>query len=520
MRKRNVLTALAAAAMVLQLVGTVGPASSQAVGDLEFEFSPLSGPAGTTIDFNGTGCPHDAEAPFDGLFFLTRGGDETEPVEFTSDAQGAFSGEYDTSGLAPGEYTTFAACSSADPPTAGPGDSFTITVPVIPGSTYVPLNPARVLDTRDGTGTGGVVNPIGAGGSIAVQVAGVGGVPATGATAVALNVVTTNASGPASFLTVWPTGQTRPLASNLNYVPGVSVPNLVIAQLGVDGKVSLYNNLGSVNVAADVQGWFSGDDTGSTYVPLAPSRVLDTRNGTGAAAAPVGPGDTIQLKVTDAGGVPVTGGTAVALNVTATNVSGAESFLTVWPSGTSRPVASNLNFIGGQTVPNLVIARVGAEGRVSIYNNVGTVDVVADTQGYFAHPVTGDTPLPGSQYFPSSPARILDTRDGTGVPGNAMGQLGTRGTLDLQVTGAGGVPSNATAVVLNVTAADSPGPDSFLTVYPTGTSRPLASNLNFVAGQTIPNLVIARIGAGGKVTIYNNLGSTVVVADVQGWFTP
>ena len=74
-------------------------------------------------------------------------------------------------------------------------------------------------------------------------------------------------------------------------------------------------------------------------------------------------------------------------------------------------------------------------------------------------------------------------------------------------------------MVLNVTAADSPGPDSYLTVYPTGTDRPLASNLNFVAGQTVPNLVIARIGTGGKVTIYNNLGSTVVVADVQGWFT-
>jgi hypothetical protein len=133
--------------------------------------------------------------------------------------------------------------------------------------------------------------------------------------------------------------------------------------------------------------------------------------------------------------------------------------------------------------------------------------------------VASGTALPGSQYFPANPARILDTRDGTGVPGGAMGQLGTSGTLDVQVTGAGGVPANATAVVLNVTAADSPGPDSYLTVYPAGFTRPLASNLNFVAGQTVPNLVIARIGVGGKVTIYNNLGSTVVVADVQGWFT-
>ena len=520
MRKRNVWTALAAAAMVLQLVGSAGPSAAQTTPDVEFTFTPTSGPAGTKINFSGTGCPHDATKQFDGLAFLTTQGSQTPiastQVTFQSDAQGKFTPQVDTTGLAPGQYVTFALCANTSK--GGPGSLFTVTVPVIPGSTYFPLSPARVLDTRTGLGVGGAINPVGAGGKIDVQVTGLLGVPASNVTAVALNVVATDVQGPPSFLTVWPTGQERPFASNLNYVPGVSVPNLVIARVGIDGKVSMYNNLGSVNLAADIQGYFQGDATGSTYIPLAPARILDTRNGTGGTAAPVGPGGTIELKVIDAGGVPAAGGTAVALNVTATNVSGLESYLTVWPSGSSRPVASNLNFIQGQTVPNLVIARVGAEGRISIYNNLGNVDVVADTQGYFAAPVTAP-PLPGSVYYPSSPARILDTRTGLGVPGGFAGQLGTGGTIDLQVTGQGGVPANATSVVLNVTAADSPGPDSYLTVYPTGTSRPLASNLNFVAGQTVPNLVIAKIGSGGKVTIYNNLGSTVVVADVQGWFT-
>ncbi len=518
MTKRNVFTALAAAAMVLGLLGTAGPSGAQVTPEVAFTFTPTSGPAGTKIAFSGTGCPHDAAKTLDGLVFLTQG--SANPIgstEFVSNASGQFSPLLDTTGLAPGQYTTFAVCANTSK--GGPGSPFTVTVPVIPGSSYFPLSPARVLDTRNGTGTGGAVNPLGSGGSIDVKVIDVGGVPAGGVTAVALNVVATDAQGPPSYLTVWPTGGVRPLASNLNFVPGVSVPNLVIARVGTDGKVSIYNNLGTVNVAADVQGYFAGDTTGSTYVPLSPARVLDTRNGTGGTSTPVGPGGTIELKVTDAGGVPAAGGSAVALNVTATNVSGAESYLTVWPSGSSRPVASNLNFIGGQTVPNLVIARVGDGGKVSIFNNLGNVDVVADTQGYFAAPVAVGNPLPGSVYFPASPARILDTRDGTGVPGGAMGQLGTAGVIDVQVTGAGGVPANATAVALNVTAADSPGPDSYLTVYPTGTTRPLASNLNFVAGQTVPNLVIARIGAGGKVTIYNNLGSTVVVADVQGWFT-
>ena len=514
MRKGNVRIGLAAAAMILQLIGTASAAGAQAVPAVAFTFTPTSGPPGTKINFTGTGCPHDATKPFDGLVFLTQSSANTTPLQFTSAADGSFTPQYDTTGIPPGQYTTFVACTNTN--TGGPGSPFTVTVPVVPGSTYFPLSPARILDTRDGTGTG-AINPIGPGGSIDVTVVGVGGVPATNVTAVALNVVATNATGPASFLTIWPTGSVRPLASNLNFVPGVSVPNLVIARVGTGGKVSMFNNLGSINVAADVQGYFLGDGSGSTYIPLVPARILDTRNGTGGTSSPVGPGGTIELKVTDAGGVPAAGGTAVALNVTATNVSGNESFLTVWPSGSSRPLASNLNFIFGQTVPNLVIARVGDGGKISIFNNVGNVDVVADTQGYFAAPAT---PPPGSTYFGQNPARILDTRDGTGVPGGAMGQLGTGGFIDVQVTGAGGVPSNATAVVLNVTAADSPGPDSFLTLYPTGSARPLASNLNFVAGQTVPNLVIARIGSGGKVTFYNNLGSTVVVADVQGYFVP
>jgi hypothetical protein len=432
-----------------------------------------------------------------------------------SNADGTFSGSYDTTGIPPAQYTTFAACSNTSK--GGPGSPFTITAPVIPGATYNPQSPARVLDTRDGTGTGGVVNPVGPGGIINVKVTGVAGVPATGVVAVALNVTETQASGPPSYLTVWPTGTAQPTASNLNFNPGPSQPNLVIARVGTDGNVSIYNNLGSVHVVADVQGWYATDTTGSTYVPVNPARILDTRDGTGAPAAQVGPGGTIEINVLGVGGVPTTGVTAVALNMTVTRATGPESFLTVWPSGTNRPTASNLNFSGGPPSTNLVIARVGDGGKVAIFNNLGSTDILADVQGWFATPVAAGATAPGSVYFPISPVRVLDTRAGLGTPGGAVGQLGTQGTIDLTVAGVGGVPANATAVVLNVTAADSPGPESYLTLYPTGTTRPVASNLNFVAGQTVPNLVMVRV-ADGKVTIYNNLGSTNVIADIQGWY--
>jgi len=109
---------------------------------------------------------------------------------------------------------------------------------------------------------------------------------------------------------------------------------------------------------------------------------LDTRVGTGAAKAPVGAGQTLVLTVASAGGLPGSGMSAVVLNITATGVT-KPGYLTAWADGASRPSTSNLNFVAGQTVPNLVIVPVGA-GKVDIYNGgSGTVQVIADTSGYF-----------------------------------------------------------------------------------------------------------------------------------------
>jgi len=393
----------------------------------------------------------------------------------------------------------------------------TATMGVTNGSTYRPLSPARVLDTRSGIGA--AAGAVGPKGTIDVKVAGVGSVPASGATAVALNVTATNASGPLSFLTVWPKGAARPLASNLNFSSGVSVPNLVMARVGADGSVSIHNDLGTVDIVADVQGWYTESiaAAGSSFVPVNPARILDTRDGTGVGGtvAQAGPGGVLQMRVTGVGGVPATGVTAVVLNMTVARATGPESFLTVWPAGGARPSASNLNFSGGPASTNLVVAQVGADGRVSIYNNLGSTDVIADVEGWFAAPTSPPT---GSTYFGINPSRILDTRNGTGR-GGAVGQLGPSSTIDLTVAGVGGVPEfGVTSVVLNVTAADSSGPESFLTLFPSGTARPVASNLNFVARETIPNLVVVRV-QNGKVSIFNNLGSTDVIADVQGWYT-
>jgi hypothetical protein len=200
----------------------------------------------------------------------------------------------------------------------------------------------------------------------------------------------------------------------------------------------------------------------------------------------------------------------VVLNLTA--VGGSEaSHLSTWASGHPKPGTSSVNFAAGQSRPNLVIVPVGSGGMISIFNNAGTVDVVADVEGWFD--AGGDAGA--SRFEAFSPVRLLDTRVGLGGP---MAKVAGGTSIELAVTNGGGVPkSGVSAVVLNVTVAN-PTATSNLTVWPAGQARPLASNLNFVPGQTVPNLVIATVGAGGAIAIFNNSGQTDVIADVVGWF--
>ena len=173
------------------------------------------------------------------------------------------------------------------------------------------------------------------------------------------------------------------------------MPNLVIAPVGADGKVSLYNSApGTVQLIADISGYYlAGTVTApGGFVSTGPSRLLDTRVGTGAPAAAVPAGGTIGVAVTGQAGVPGTGVSAVVLNVTVTGATAA-GHITAYASGSNRPNASNLNFSAGQTVPNLVIAPVGADGKVSLYNSApGTVQLIADISGYY---LAGTVTAPG-----------------------------------------------------------------------------------------------------------------------------
>jgi hypothetical protein len=250
---------------------------------------------------------------------------------------------------------------------------------------YRPLVPARLLDTRSGAGGS---TTMATGVTISLQVTGKGNVPTTGVSAVVLNVTATNPTA-SGYLTIFPAGGIRPLASNLNFVPGQTVPNRVVAKVGSNGQVSVFNFQGNTDVVADVGGWFTdGSDataTGGQFTGLTPARILDSRIGQGTAGA-MGPNGFITVQVAGLGGVPLMTAPvppkAVVLNVTVTNTTAA-SFLTVYPSITPMPTASDLNWTAGLTVPNLVVVKLGTDGKVAMYNLAGTTDVIADVVGWY-----------------------------------------------------------------------------------------------------------------------------------------
>jgi hypothetical protein len=276
----------------------------------------------------------------------------------------------------------------------------------------------------------------------------------------------------------------------------------VIAPVSAQGKVCFYV-YGKAHLLADVSGYFTD---GFTALP-APTRLLNTRDSGIKVGSLDGMGASYELPVSGWPGLPTAGALlAVAMNVTVVDgeAGNAGGFVTVYPCGT-RPNASNLNFVNGQTVPNAVIAPVSAQGKVCFYV-YGKAHLLADVSGYFDRSLTSL----------DAPTRLLNTRDS----GVKVGSLSGNGEpYELAVTGSGGLPSSGVSVLaMNVTVVDGEAGNAggFVTVYPCGT-RPNASNLNFVNGQTVPNAVIAPVSATGKVCLYV-YGKAHLLVDVSGYF--
>jgi hypothetical protein len=245
------------------------------------------------------------------------------------------------------------------------------------GELFTGITPNRVLDSRVGTGWSGRLRQ----GDVNVRnlVVTGGEVPAT-ADSLVLNVTSTDSTND-SFIQLWPTGEPRPNTSTANFVAGSVTSNLVTVKIGAGGSVSFFNAVGSTNVVADVVGYYDTDG-GSLFHPLAgPQRFLDSRSAIGTPSAWTADESRL-VGVGPSVGVPA-GAAAIVFNATVTNGSSA-SYLTVYPPSPPRPTSSSLNFSPGQTVANLAVVAVAPHDAITIYNNLGTVDVIGDVVGYFA----------------------------------------------------------------------------------------------------------------------------------------
>jgi LPXTG-site transpeptidase (sortase) family protein len=370
-------------------------------------------------------------------------------------------------------------------------------------SVFTAVAPTRLVDTRVPFGASPEGTP-GDQGSITVQITGRAGIPAN-ATAVVLNVTATNTTAP-GFVTAYPTGQSLPLASNLNPERArQSIPNLVTVPIGNGGQVDVFT-FTRADIVVDTFGFYTPAQSAKAgrYIPVGPVRAYDSRPVRGPLAAR----ETVRVPLRNFIGA---GASAVVLNVTATEAA-SEGYYTVFAAGAPQPTTSNLNVVKDGTVPNQVIVPVSPEG-IDIFS-FGGGHVIVDVFGWFTGPSAPESS--DGLFVPVSPTRLLDTRTND----NALGprqRLYAGWTIEMPVIGRAGIPVGIGALVANTTVVNSRAA-GYTTVYPAGQDRQVTSNLNVTApAQLIANHTIVPVAVRG-VAFYSFAGSHIVV-DITGWYT-
>ncbi len=269
----------------------------------------------------------------------------------------------------------------------------------------------------------------------------------------------------------------------------------------------------------DVTGYFTPDATGSTFVPLKPTRLLDTRQGTGGVSGPLTSHVAKSFQVTSssgaAGTIP-TNATAVTGNLTVTQQTSL-GYLYLGPAGQNDPTSSTLNFPLGDDRANAVTVALGSGGTLWVTYAApklgATAQVIFDATGYFVPDATG------ASYVPLTPTRILDSRYAIGPKGPFLSHV----AVPFAVSGAGagaGIPDNATAVTGNMTVTQQTSM-GYLYVGPDAMGDPPASMLNFPTGDDRANSVTIALGSGILWVTYAapRLGDTAqVLFDVTGYF--
>ncbi|MEV4659513.1 hypothetical protein [Micromonospora sp. NPDC049301] len=361
-----------------------------------------------------------------------------------------------------------------------------------------------LLDTR--SGTGGTTGLRGAKSVTTFTAVGIGAIPATGVSAVMVDVTAISPTAN-TFLSVYPDQTTRG-ASAMNASIGEVITNSATIKPGANGKIAVYNAAGNVHIKVDVAGYFTTatGSTGSGFVPVNHTRVVDSRSGLGITSGTL-PGGVLRTANIGGGGLVPSTATAVMLDVLVIDAT-SNGWVTV---GSSTLAKTAVDYVKGVTSMGMTV-KLNADGsrNVTLENRGPAVHVAITVQGYW----TG-SPTTGAGLRPVPATTLYDSRVPTGAP-----PIPANGSIDVAVGGTNGLPTRGiAAAVLNVTAV-SPTVAGFFTVTPLDGTPVTASVTNFPAAHIArSSLVVTKVGTEGKVRIKNNSSGTVhLLVDLQGWF--
>ncbi|KOX28018.1 hypothetical protein ADK67_13255 [Saccharothrix sp. NRRL B-16348] len=357
-------------------------------------------------------------------------------------------------------------------------------------SRYTTVTPARVLDTRGGVGA--PAGRVGAGGTVTVDLS--GRLPVT-ATAVLLNV-TGLAASTSTTITAFQTGTTRPGTAAVNLYTNESRAGSVTVQVGPDRKVDLHNAAGTLDLVADLSGYYA-TGSGAKYRPTASAELFDVALGAAATR-------TVDL----AARVPA-GATAVAVALTAGQTT-APTSVTAWQAGTARPGTSVVTMAARRTVSNLAVVALGADRKLSLFNEAGTIRVIGQLVGYYGADADG-------AFVPVTPHRALDTTTGQGNDSGVAGPLKAGEYLDVDVT-ASAPALPILGAVFNLTATQGTGTARISVSQSLGgyTTRTLYAE----AARTATTQVFGEFDTWQEIGVVNSgtSGSVHLLGDVTGYF--
>lgn len=377
----------------------------------------------------------------------------------------------------------------------------------------------RALDTRSGIG-GVAAAPLAANQTVTFPVAGIGGVPGGGVNDVFAVI---SAFGPTASgaLEEYNADIANPGIYTLPLTPGTDKSVSDLVSVSGTGQVSVTNaSSGTVHVSVTILGYVQ-DQTlptaGDTYVAVPVSGLLDTRNGLGAPAiAQIPGGGSVTVQVAGRGGVPAdAAGLFAYLGVFNATSSG---WVSAFPAGGIDPGLRVVSYSASHSMRNLYAGSLSSSGQLTLVNHgAQPVDLGMAIQGYVVSPTAAEA---GTTYTGVIPARIADTRSGTGgVPATP---IPANGSITFSATGTAGVPASGVSSVAENVAAQDPAATGFLSVYPAGSADTgPVMNFNGGGGQVneLAAPLVSSVSPTGLETITNHSGGTVnVTVSIHGYY--